>query len=86
MQDVETYFRRSFARDLKKIRDDSLRRRIKEAVEQVEAASSLHEIPNLTKLSGSSGFYRIRVGDYRIGIAVEKSIKSRMSCLLLVRG
>ena len=25
----------------------------------------------MKKLSGASGFYRIRVGDYRVGIAVE---------------
>ncbi len=31
----------------------------------------LREVSNLTKISGSSGFYRIRVGDYRIGIVVE---------------
>lgn len=59
-------------RDLKKIRDNSLRRRVKEAIEQVEAVQSLHEIPNLTKLSNSSGIYRIRIGDYRIGVVIEE--------------
>ncbi|MGI9048347.1 MAG: type II toxin-antitoxin system RelE family toxin, partial [Rubrobacteraceae bacterium] len=58
---------------MQKIRDDVLLRRLKEVIEEVEAAPSLHEVPNLTKLSGSSGFYRIRVGDYRIGIAVEEN-------------
>jgi len=48
-----------------------LLRRVKEAIQQVEAAETLRELPNLTKLSGASGFYRIRIGDYRIGIAVE---------------
>ncbi len=57
----------------KKIPDAALRRRVKEAIEQVEAASALHDVPNLTKLSGSSGFYRIRVGDYRIGILAEEN-------------
>lgn len=46
---------------------------MKEAIEQVEAALSLSGVPNLTKLSGSSGFYRTRVGDYRIGIVVEEN-------------
>lgn len=57
----------------KKIRDESLLRRVKEIIEQVEATTLLHNIPNLTKLSGSSDFYRIRVGDYRIGILVEEN-------------
>jgi len=38
-------------------------------------------VSNLTKLSGSSGFYRIRVGDYRIGIAVEEDEVEFVRCL-----
>ncbi len=68
-------------RDLKKIQDEALRRRIKETIEKVEAAETLRELPNLTKLSGTSGFYRIRVGDYRIGIAVEGDEVEFVRCL-----
>ncbi len=68
-------------RDLKKIQDEALRRRVKETIEKVEAAETLHELPNLTKLSGTSGFYRIRVGDYRIGIAVEEDEVEFVRCL-----
>ncbi len=68
-------------RDLKKIQDEALRRRVKEAIEKVEAAETLRELPNLTKLSGTSGFYRIRVGDYRIGIAVEGDEVEFVRCL-----
>ena len=68
-------------RDLKKIQDEALRRRVKEAIEKVEAAETLRELPNLTKLSGNSGFYRIRVGDYRIGIAVEGDEVEFVRCL-----
>lgn len=42
-----------------------MRRRIREAIDRVEAAETLDELPNLTKLSGASSFYRIRVGDHR---------------------
>lgn len=31
-------------------------------------------MPNLKKMSGASGFYRIRMGDYRIGVAVEAGV------------
>jgi mRNA interferase RelE/StbE len=68
-------------RDLKKIQDEALRRRVKEAIEKVEAAETLRNLPNLTKLSGTSGFYRIRVGDYRIGIAVEGDEVEFVRCL-----
>ena len=58
-----------------------MRRRIKEAIERVEAAETLHEVPNLAKMSGSSGFYRIRVGDYRIGLVVEGEEVEFVRCL-----
>ncbi|MCA1687237.1 MAG: type II toxin-antitoxin system RelE/ParE family toxin [Actinobacteria bacterium] len=66
---------------MRKIRDEPLRHRVREAIEQVEAAETLREVSNLTRLSGSSGFYRIRVGDYRIGIAVEEDEVEFVRCL-----
>ncbi len=56
-------------------------RRVKEAIEQIEAAETLRELPNLTKLSGADAFYRLRVGDYRIGIAIEGEQVEFVRCL-----
>ncbi len=57
-------FRKSFERDLRKIREQSLRQRVQEAIERIEAADTSQDIPNLERLSGASGFGRIRIGDY----------------------
>lgn len=35
-----------------------MRRRMKEALEQVEAVETLHEVPNLSRMRGASGLYR----------------------------
>jgi len=78
---VKTVFRKSFERDLKKIRDRSVLNRIKQVIEKVEAAGSLQEINGLKKMSGTSNFYRIRIGSYRIGIAVEGSEVEFVRCL-----
>ena len=64
-------FRASCLRDVQKIRDPILLARIRAAIETVEAADDLRNVSDLKKLSGSSGFYRVRVGDYRIGVAIE---------------
>jgi mRNA interferase RelE/StbE len=68
---VKTVFRKSFERDLKKIKDRSILEQVKQAIEEVEAAVSLKEVSGVKRLSGAGGFYRIRVGEYRIGIASE---------------
>jgi mRNA interferase RelE/StbE len=78
---MNTAFRKSFERDLKKIKDQDLLDRIRGAIEEVEAADDLQSISNLKKISGSADFYRIRVGEYRIGIVVEADTVEFVRCL-----
>lgn len=62
-------FRKSFEKDLSKIRDKELLKRIQAAIEAVESTDNLLEIDNIIKLKAKGDFYRIRVGDHRIGLA-----------------
>lgn len=64
-------FRESFARDLKGVKDKGLLKRIKESIEAVEKADSPVEMSNLKKLKGGGNYFRLRIGDYRLGIALE---------------
>jgi mRNA interferase RelE/StbE len=68
---MKTAFRKSFARDLKRLKDNDVLERVRQVIEEVEAATNLQGIGNLKKMSGTTNFYRIRIGDYRIGTAVE---------------
>ncbi len=61
-------FRKSFEKDLGKIRDEELLVRIKVVIEEIENADSLLDISNIKKLKADGDYYRIRVGDYRIGL------------------
>jgi mRNA interferase RelE/StbE len=45
--------------------------RVKAVILDIESAVSLDEISNIKKLTAKGSFYRIRVGDYRIGIIAE---------------
>jgi mRNA interferase RelE/StbE len=66
---VNVEFRKSFEKDLAKIQDEDLLSRIKAAIEEVEAVESLLDLTNVKKLKGDGDYYRIRIGDYRIGFA-----------------
>ena len=66
-------FRKSFERDLKRINDPVVLRRVRRSIEQVEAAEHLSRVRGARRLSGSGSLYRIRIGEYRIGLAVEAS-------------
>jgi len=65
---VNVTFEASFARDLKRLRNKSLLRQVQQLIEQVKAASTLSEIHNLKKMQGYETLYRVRLGDYRLGI------------------
>jgi len=65
---VNVEFRKSFEKDLGKIRDEELLVRIKVVIEEIENADSLLDISNIKKLKADGDYYRIRVGDYRIGL------------------
>jgi mRNA interferase RelE/StbE len=71
---VNVEFRKSFEKDLAKIRDEDLLSRIKAAIEEVEAVESLLDLTNVKKLKGDGEYYRIRIGDYRIGFANDEDV------------
>ena len=68
---MNTLFRESFDTDLSALSDAGLLRRIKKVIEQVEAARTFQQIPNLKRLDAKGKYYRIRVGDYRVGFVFE---------------
>jgi mRNA interferase RelE/StbE len=68
---VKVEFRESFAKDLKGVKDKSLLKRAKELIEAIEQANSLVDTPNSKKLKGGGNYFRLRIGDYRIGITLE---------------
>ncbi len=68
---MKVIYKNSFLKDVRKIKERALAMRVKEVLEAIEQAETLQEIVNLKQLKGSTGYYRIRVGDYRIGLRVD---------------
>ena len=68
---MQVIFRRSFAKDLKKIRRKALRQEVQAVIEQIEQSTTLYDLPNVKHLTSEGPYYRIRIGDYRLGLLVE---------------
>jgi mRNA interferase RelE/StbE len=71
---MEIEFTKSFVKDLKVINDKALLNRVKLIITEIEHSDSLLSILNVKYLVDSKYYYRIRVGDFRIGIKVENNI------------
>ena len=63
-------FEASFARDLKRIRDRQLLQRLQQTIEAIKATPDVTAMPDLVKMQGYDTFYRVRLGDYRVGIEI----------------
>jgi mRNA interferase RelE/StbE len=74
-------FRTSFLRDLKKVKDRRLLDRVQRTIQEVESTVDLSKVNNLKKLTGIGNFFRIRIGDYRLGLALEKDVIEFVRCL-----
>jgi len=67
-------FRKTFEKDLNNIRDEALLKKVKAVIQEVENAENLADISNIKKLQADGNYYRIRIGDYRVGIALLESL------------
>lgn len=60
-------FEKSFEKSILKIKDQAILLKIEKLILKLEASNSILEITSVKKLIGYKNYYRIRVGDYRLG-------------------
>jgi mRNA interferase RelE/StbE len=62
-----------FQKDLAVLRDKNLNKKVAACIEAAINAQQLSEIKNIKKLTGFEAYYRIRIGNYRIGLEVKEN-------------
>lgn len=72
---MRVQFTKSFAKDLREHRKNrELLGQIQKIIEYVEQAEAVIELTNLKQLKAEGRYFRIRTGDYRIGITIEDDL------------
>lgn len=66
-------FSKSFDKQTLRIKDKNLLKRVGTIIKKVIDSKSLSEIPNIKPIAGHPGYYRIRLGKYRLGISLEEN-------------
>lgn len=59
---------RSFDKDVSKIRNKKLLHELRNIISVIEDVDFIHEIPHTKKIEGYKSYYRVKLGDYRLGI------------------
>jgi len=62
---------RSFEKDTDKLNNPQVLQKVAVCITQVIAAHTIASISNIKKLSGFKYHYRIRIGDYRVGVVIK---------------
>ena len=60
-------FDESFEKSIKKLKDKRIKIRVIDLIETFQEAENIAEVPNIKKMQGFQSFYRVRLGDYRVG-------------------
>ena len=69
---MRTRYKPAFRRDMRNLRDASMRRRINRKIEELKAATTIREVSNVSRIVSETGrHYRIKIGQYRLGITLE---------------
>ena len=71
---MEVRYHRRFDRDLGRIRDRALSRSVEQVIEELKAASNITDVRNVVKMVGWERHYRIRVGNYRLGLEMDGDV------------
>lgn len=67
---MKILFDESFAKSIKKLNDRKIKEKLIALIALFEGASSLSEIPSIKKMQGYQPYYRVRIGDYRVGFEI----------------
>lgn len=69
---MKVAFRSSFLKDINRIKDRKVRDKVDGLLDKAKSCNSIDELDNVKKLKGNQNFYRIRIGNYRVGLVVDK--------------
>ena len=78
---MKVEFRNSFIRDLRRVRDKSVKDRVNAEIQRIEEVDDLKKVSNVRKLSGSGNYYRVRIGEYRLGVLLNQDTAIFVRCL-----
>ena len=70
---MQLVIERKFLKDIEAISEKGIKKQIGVVIERLKDAHGIAELMQVKPMQGHVGYYRIRIGDYRLGIRVELS-------------
>lgn len=67
---MELLYAKRFSKDLDSIQKEPTRKALLKAIKAMKEADSISQIKAVKKIEGYQDYYRIRIGEYRLGIKI----------------
>jgi mRNA interferase RelE/StbE len=72
---MQLLYAKRFSKDIDAIQNDSeVKKNLLETIERLKHAESLTELNGVRKMEGYSQYYRIKIGEYRLGIKLNNNV------------
>ncbi len=68
---MKIQFDESFLKSLKKLNNKKVKEKLNELIINFEDVENLSEMPNIKKMQGYETYYRVRIGDFRVGFELQ---------------
>jgi mRNA interferase RelE/StbE len=66
---VKVLYAKSFSKDVGTLtHNPRIKKKLLDLLEQLKTIDSLDELQGVKKIEGYAGYYRLRIGDYRLGL------------------
>lgn len=82
---MKVEFDKSFLKSLSKINDEKMLKKIEDCILSLDAADKFQNIKNIKKLTGYKTYYRIRIGDFRLGLEKLSSNTVRLIIIIHIK-
>ncbi len=71
---MKLLYAKRFSKDINSIQNDAeIKKNLLELIDKMKQIESLTELNGVRKMEGYSNYYRIKLGEYRLGVKLEKS-------------
>ncbi|MDP2236514.1 MAG: hypothetical protein Q8J88_08790 [Bacteroidales bacterium] len=70
---MEIELTKKFGKQIEKCQDYSILVRLSKVIDGILKAGRFSEIKSIKKLKGHNNFYRLKIGDYRIGLVFKNN-------------
>ena len=68
---MKVSYAKTFAKDLEAVsRNPAVKKRLSKLIETFKTIDTLNELKHIKKIEGYDCYYRLRIGDYRLGLKV----------------